>query len=45
MLLVQKLEPLEKNPLSLPLFPPQIPHELAWDQIQAAAVRRQQLAA
>jgi len=45
MVLVQKLEPLEKNPLSVPLFLPQIPHKLAWDQIQAAAVRGQQLAA
>jgi len=45
MVLVQKMELLEKNPLSVPLFPPQIPHKLGWDQIQAAAVRGQQLAA
>jgi hypothetical protein len=45
MVLVQKLELLEKNPVLVPLFAPQIPHKLVWDQIQAAAVRGQQPAA
>jgi hypothetical protein len=32
-----------RKPAAAPLCPPQIPHELAWDRIQAAAVgsRRQ----
>jgi hypothetical protein len=28
-----------ENPISVPLFPPQISYRLAWDRIQASAVR------
>jgi hypothetical protein len=43
--LVEKLEHLEKKPVSVPLFPLQIPLNLVWDQIQATVIRGQQLAA
>jgi hypothetical protein len=35
-------EVLRKMPIPVPLCPPYIPHELAWDQTRASAVTRQQ---
>jgi hypothetical protein len=32
-----------RKPAPLPLFPPQIPHDLTWDRSRAAAVRSRRL--